>query len=383
VTDPLEEQLRDHFAERAARVTAEPDPGAFVERSTGRTRPGAGLIAGLVAVVAVLAGGGFVTGMSVAGSSPAAAPVPRTGSGASAAAGGAMVPAGTSPAVGTPATALATPMTWLFTRTTSAGVTVRAFLSGESVDPCPPSLACAQPVVVPAPVTCPTGALCAQPVTVPATVPAGVTGTAGGTAVPGSDGGSSGSSGGSPGTTVTDPTPTPSHGCTELTVELSTDRAVSTSVGPGPSGVAPSGSVAISDSGSFGSAEGGPAVWVAAEVGAGVASVRLVSATGSVLDAMAPTHGVVVLATSGSDTLTGASLVVLDAAGTTTATVPADQQSGTPRCATVVPGGPATPSTTTTTLPGSPPTTSTTGPVPPAGVPATPTGTVGSAGDGG
>ena len=315
-----------------------------------------------------------------------------------------MVPAGTSPAVGTPANVLATPMTWLFTRTTSAGVTVRAFLSGESVDPCPPSLACAQPVVVPGPVTCPKGAVCAQPVTEPATVPAGVTGTATGTAVPGSAGGSSGvaggssgsaggstgssggstgSGGGSTGTTVTSPAPTPSYGCTMVTVELSTDRAVTTSIGPGRSGVRAQRlgrghgprvvRVRRRWSGSLGGRRGGcggglgtPGVGQRIGArrhgphrrrrGAGHQRVRQPHRVG----AGRPGCG-----------------------GATTATVPADQQMGNLECTVAASGGPAPPPTTTTTLPGSPPTTSTTGPVPPTAVPARPSGSVGTAADGG
>ena len=70
MTDPLEDRLRSHFADRAARVTADPDPAAFVERSVGRPHPGVPMVAGLVAVAAVLVGGSFLTGVSVAGSSP-------------------------------------------------------------------------------------------------------------------------------------------------------------------------------------------------------------------------------------------------------------------------------------------------------------------------
>ena len=396
MTDPLEERLRAHLADRAGRVTAEPDPGAFVERSAGRARLGAGWIAGLAAAVVVLAGGGFATGMSVAGSSPAPAPTSRTAAGASPVAGGVMIPAGVSSSAGSPATALAPTMTWLVTRTTSSGVTVRAFVSGVATDPCPRSSACPPPV--PVPVTCPAGAMCAQPIAVPATGAAvangaattssGSTAGSSGTVAPGTTGGSPGATGGSSGsgsgssgtttTTVPTTTTTPSYGCQSVTVELSTDRAVATAVTARPTGVPPTGSLGVLAAGSFGSAEGGPADWVAADVGAQVAAVRLVSATGSVLDSMAPTDGLVVLANSGSDTLTGASLVALDAAGATTGTVPTYPQTATGGTAVcTVPTG--APVTTPTTVPGSPPSASTSGPVPPTVAPAVSRPPVGTA----
>ncbi len=67
MTDEFEERLRRHLADRAGAVHADPDPTAFVDRSTDRThRPG--LVAGGVTALTVLvAGAGVLVGVNLAG----------------------------------------------------------------------------------------------------------------------------------------------------------------------------------------------------------------------------------------------------------------------------------------------------------------------------
>jgi hypothetical protein len=131
------------------------------------------------------------------------------------------------------------------------------------------------------------------------------------------------------------------------------------------------GTLQVVDTGSFGEAEGAPAGWVAVVVSGDVASVRLVSPSGAVLDSMTPSSGVVVLATTGATALAGTSAVALDAGGATVATVATDQAASAsgPGCMSTPPV-----SVPPTTVPGVDPTTSTTGPttstvVPPSVVP--------------
>jgi hypothetical protein len=368
MTDPLEDRLRSHFAARAARVTAEPDPSALVERSAARPRLGVPLIAVLAAAVAVLTGGGFLTGMSVAGSSPA--PTVPAGGAAPATSGAPNVAGGPASRVDQqPSTATVLSLTPLFTRTTTSGVTIRAYTSGTTVG------------VVPGPTPCPAGMMCAQPITTP-TSPRGASANGGtGSTGSGSIGGTASSGGVSepdaPIGTGTAVPPVTSR-CQAVTLEMSTDRAVSSVTVGQPTGaaVAPN-SVQLLGSGSFGEAEGGPVSWVAVGVGSGVTSVQLVESTGTVVDTMTPASGVVVLAGVGATLPGGTSVVGLDGAGATLATVPVDQGvAPAPDCSPVVQGPPVTPPTTVpTTVPGGSPTT-TTAPSTTTTVPTTTTGPI-------
>jgi hypothetical protein len=374
MTDPLEDRLRAHFADRAAQVAVAPDPAAIVERSTRRPRVGAPLVAVLAAAVALLTGGSFLTGMSVAGSSPATTPVPPAVHGAaSPQSNGTFAPAPSTTVIGGSATAVAPPLTSLFTRTTSAGVTIRAYTSTSApttgctlASACPPTPGCTSSPCPPTgvvPVPCPANAACAQPISMPMQT-AGATGGAPGDSGAGAGGAVSGSVppatgvGGAPVSTTTT-VPQQATSCQQLTLELSTDRAVwSASIGGPTSAVLGPKSVQILATGSFGEAEGGPVGWVAVLVSGEVASVRLVSSTGAVLDVMTPSTGVVVLAATGATALADTSAVGLDAGGTPVATVPTAQSgsAGAPGCTATPPGPPVpTPTTlpdsTTTTLP--------------------------------
>ncbi len=375
MTDPLEDRLRSHFADRAARITVDPDPVVVVERSAGRTRIGAPLMAGVVAVAALLVGGSFATGMAVAGSSPASTPTTTVP-------GADVSPSASSASSGgiaaRPGSAELAPLTSLFTRTGPSGVTIRAYTSTTTaVGGCTADAPCPPVGGVPPTAPCPKGAMCAQPVTTPAAsggpgADTTTTTAAGATAGdPGSgSGGSTGSGTGGTGTITTTTGPPQPAACQQLTLELSTAQAVwsasmaaPTSVTLGPK------TVQLVDTGTFGDAEGAPAGFVTAVVSGDVASVRLVSSSGAVLDAMTPSAGVVVLAATGSTALTGTSVVGVDAGGATVATTAADQGTSpeAPGCVTGPTGPPVTPPTTVPT--GS---TTTTGPtvstvVPPIG----------------
>jgi hypothetical protein len=151
-----------------------------------------------------------------------------------------------------------------------------------------------------------------------------------------------------------------------LVVELSTDKAVGIGSIPRPTTAAPSpDTVEILGVGSFGTEEGAPAGWVAVWVGSGVASVHL-SSGGTLVDAMAPSSGIVVLAVAGDPKLTGAMVIGVDQSGTAVATLPADQAPGPEAsigCTTLPTNPPSTTTPTTTTTP-TPTTTPTTLPSP-------------------
>lgn len=340
MTDPLEDRLRSHFADRAAQVSVDPDPAAVVERSAGRHRWGTPLVAGVVGAVVLLAGGSFATGVAVAGSrtarnGPDAAAAPTNGSPTTTVVGGA--------GVAMPSTGELSGLTPLFLRTSGSGVAIRAYTSSTV------------PVtVVPPTRPCPAGALCAQPVTSPGSV-AGSTGSG----AAGNSGGASAGTGATSGpvtvpttttapgsattntttTTTTASTDPPVSTCQQLTVELSTAQAVyATSVAsPTTAGLAPR-SVQLVDTGSFGEAEGAPAGFAVVAVSADVTTVRLVSAGGAVLDSMAPSSGVAVLATTGATGLGGTSVVGVDATGGVVATVAVDQgTSSSAGCGTTAP----------------------------------------------
>jgi len=385
MTDPLEDRLRSHLADRAAQVTVEPDPAAVVERAAGRRRIGAPLVAGVVAVAALVAGGSFATGLAVAGPSPASTTL---GNGADAAVrppSASVVGGGVAPHPGTVAAPV---LTHLSTRTTDSGVTIRVYTSAvDAVTPCTPAAPCTPGGGVPPTVPCPAGAECAQPVTTPAVVPPAPPGPG---ATVGSVGASASSGSGVSGSPVPVPVPAPTTttppatSCRQLTVELSTAQAVWSSSMPAPTtdGSGPK-TVQLVDTGSFGVAEGAPVGFAVVVVPADVASVRLVSSSGAVLDAVTPSSGVVVAATTDASGFAGSSVVGLDAGGATVATVPADAgmtaATGgcgvptpvptptqtptpvpTPTPVATVPGGTGTTTTTTTTTTG--PTTSSMGP---------------------
>lgn len=368
MTDPLEDRLRHHLAARAAGVEAEPDPTAFVERSASRT-PRRGLVAGgLAALTVVVAGAGVLTGVNLSGASSGtqvSAPSPSTtGPGRAGAAFG--------PRAGSasPSIVFQSPYSFLFTRVSPTGVTVRAYSSASTPSGgCAPVPACSPSTTAPGPTPCPSGAMCAQPIVVPHTSgdAAGSSGSASSdpTVVIGpnrpADGGG--------GTVTTVPGPAT---CGQLVVEASTDRAVGTGsvLEPASPPTGPN-ELVVLGTGSFGSVEGDPVSWVAVSVGDGIAAARLTVA-GTSIDAMAPVSGVVVLAATGNAGLAGASVVGVDQSGATVATVPA-APAGTGGCttppttlptlppstvppSTVPPPTTTTPSTTTTTAPSPAPT---------------------------
>ncbi len=394
MTDEFEDRLRNHLAGRAAEVRVTPDPVTFVNQSAGRTRRRGVMAAGVAALTLLVAGAGILTGFNLGGATSATGPqasAPTNGSGR---AGAALAPAGSGAQVA-PSIVTSAPYTFLFTRVSSSGVTIRAFTAGSAViGGCGPAVSCVPTTTSPPVPTCPTGAECAQPIVTPHTT-SGASGSnagSGGVASPGAAGASPVSPTGQPagsgtagtGTTPSDPPPT--AGCEPLVVELSTERAVGTGSVSLPSTASPSPStVEVLGTGSFGTAEGTPVGWVAVWVGSGVASVQL-SVGGVTADTMTPEGGIVVLAASGNVALNGASVVGLDGGGATVDSVPVgpaatpDSASGCPTPVSIPPVTPTTTTTpvtptttTTTTMPGAPaptPTTTVNGgpvPVPPAG----------------
>ncbi len=371
MSDPIEDRLRSHFAGKTANVDAQPDLSAFTEHSagaSGRRRP---LAIGAVALAVVVAGSGVLTGFELAGGSNVASPrsaPPKTVPGR---AGASLAPG----AYGGPASIAQMPYRVLFNRTTSSGVTIRAYGSGAgTTGGCTPTAPCP---LVPGPTPCPKGVMCSQPRVTPQaqTTTGGSAGVSSGSATatpqtlppqPGSGTTGTGPTGsgttgsGTTGTVPTGTVPTqPGAGCGGLVIELSTDRAVGSASVTRPTTAAPTPTTAvILGTGSFGTEEGGPVGWVAVWVGTGVASVQL-SSGGAVVDTMAPADGLVVLAAPGNPGLSGATVVGVDQSGATVASVPADQSSG-PGVSTycVVPPGP--PSSTTTTTPTTQPTSTTT-----------------------
>ena len=376
MSDAFEDRLRSHLAGKAAEVQADPDLGALMERSVGRSGQRRLLAVGAAAIAVVFAGSGVLTGVSLAGGGTTATPLAASPSTSVPGRAGASLAPGPSGGSDLPSIAVQTPYTFLFTRTTSSGVTIRAYGSGDSTaggctqtEPCPPV------GIVPGPTPCPKGAMCAQPMVSP---PAGGTSTGGvassGPAVgtpetlptqpsgSGSTGsGSSGPSGSGSGSGSTGTVPSqPTGGCGQLVLELSTDRAVGSGSVLRPTAAAPSpDTVELLGAGSFGTPEGAPVGWVAVWVGSGVASVQLTSG-GTTVDTMAPDAGIVVLAAPRNAELAGATVVGVDQGGTAVATVPADQVPGPDVSNACTPTTPTTPTTTSTTTPPAPTTTTTT-----------------------
>jgi hypothetical protein len=389
MSDPTEDRLRSHLADRASAVPAAPDTADLLERSVARSgRMRRRLMVVGTALVAVLATSGVLGGVELAGGTavtPTASPAPATAPSTTTTpgrAGADLAPAGAGADLPTPTPA---PYTPLFSRTTTSGVTIRAYTAaqgGTGTGTCGTAATCPPSGEVPGPVTCPTGAMCAQPLT---------GGTSGGATGSGSSAGSAAAST----TTTTPPTTTPvppvikvppvatvppvtsqppvtteppssippTDACASLVLEFSNAGAVGTAELVDPGARPASDTVQVLGAGSFGAQEGAPVAWVAVEVGGDVSSVQLTSA-GTVVDTMTPASGIAVLAVAGTTTVTGATVEGLGSTGTVVATAPADQAPSTAASAgcTASPS----PSTTTTTVPASPTpnTTPTTTPVP-------------------
>jgi hypothetical protein len=110
----------------------------------------------------------------------------------------------------------------------------------------------------------------------------------------------------------------------------------------------PGGTLTVEGSGSFGSAEGDPASWVAVATDTAVATVALVvPGSATPVDQMAPQGGQAVVAVAGAD-LTGDRVEALDATGAVlgSAALPAAGTSA--GCADPPGGGPSTTVPTTT-----------------------------------
>jgi hypothetical protein len=363
MTDDFEDRLRNHLSARAAQIQIEPDPSAFVEHGAARSRRRGVLAAGMAALVVVAAGAGVLVGVDLIGSSTSAqtaTPEPPGKSGA------ALAPIGSGGPL-TPAIVGQAPYALLFTRVTASGVTIRAYTAGPSSSGgCGPAVVCSPTTSVPPGQTCPSGAVCAQPV-----VPHVSMGASGSTTAPveGVAPPGAGSVSSEPAVaTGTSPTGAASSGpledtsaCTPLVLELSTDEAVGTGSVSLP-GTAPASSVTLDvlGTGSFGTAERAPVGWVAVSVGNGVSSVQL-SVGGTVVDTMAPSSGIVVLAATGDAGLDGASVTGLDPSGANVGSVPAGQVAapGAPSACPAPASTPVTPTTTTTTTT-TPPTSTTT-----------------------
>ncbi len=364
MTDDFEDRLRNHLRVQAAQVQAEPDPSAFVEHGAARS-PRRGVRAGAAALLTLVAiGAGMLIGVDAIGSSPTAQPAAAPTSPGRA--GADLAPSNSGGPL-TPAIVGQSPYSFLFSRTSASGVTVRAYTAGSTTGGgCGPAVVCTPGTTVPPTPACPRGATCAQPL-VPH-VSGGSTGSTNpaveGVAPSGSNAVTSSQPVGS-GTSTTSSGPV--SGCTPLILELSTDQAVGTgSVSLPETAPTASGALDVLGSGSFGTTEGAPVAWVAVSVGDGVASTQL-SVGGAVVDSMAPNSGVVVLVATGQASLDGASVIGLDQSSTVVGTVPVGQTAG-PDATAVCPAPASTPvttptSTTSTTSPS--PTTSTTSPTSP------------------
>ncbi|MGB7052322.1 MAG: hypothetical protein WBG41_12185 [Acidimicrobiales bacterium] len=388
MSDAFEDRLRTHLAEKAAQVQANPDPGALMERSVGRSGHRRPLTIGALTIAVIFAGFGVLAGVNLIGGRATATPPAAAASTTVPGRAGASLAPGPSGASNVPSIAVQTPYTFLFTRTTSSGVTIRAYGSGSTTTGgCTQGPPC-QPVgVAPEPTPCRKNAVCEQPLVLPQ-AQSGTTGSGSVSAgaAPSSGPAVVGPALVAPKTRSTPPTGSggtgpvsvgtvpfqPAAECGQLVVELSTDKAVGTGSVSRPTMTAPSpATVDVLGMGSFGTAEGAPVGWVAVWVGSGVTSVHL-SSGGTVVDAMSPNSGIAVLAVQGNSDLTGATVTGVDQSGAAVATTPADQASGPDAanaCTTLPTTPPTTTTTTTTTDPTTmttvPPTTTTTTTVPP------------------
>jgi len=371
MSDDFEDRLRAHLVGKAAEVHADPDPGALIERSVGRSGQRRPLMIGAVAVALILVASGVLTGADLVDGRASVKPLAAAPSTTVPGRAGAALAPGRSGASGLPAIAVQMPYTLLFTRTTTSGVTIRVFgLASSTTGGCSDAAPCPPVGVVPPTTTCPPGAACAQPVVVqPAQRGAteGGSTSAGGVTSPGVAVGTLGtqppsSSGSGPGSTGTVPSQ-PSAACGQLVIELSTDNAVGTGSVPLLTSASNSAdTVEVLDAGSFGTAEGAPVGWVAVWVGSGMTSVHLMSG-GTTVDAMAPSSGIAVLAVPGNAELAGATVVGVDQSGAAVTTVSADQVPGSDTsnvCEALPSKPPATTTTTITTAPQAPTTTTTT-----------------------
>jgi hypothetical protein len=372
MSDAVEDTLRAHFAEKAARVQASPDPDALMGLSAGRSGRRRTAAFGAVVLAATLLGSGVLAGAQLAGGRSTATPLAggTTTTTAPGRAGASLAP-DSAGGPNLPATAGPTPYTFLFARTTSSGVTIRSYsTAGDLTGVCTQSAACAPVPSPPGPVTCPPGAMCAQPSVAPP-AQGGTTGSgsvgAGGTASSGTASSGTASSGpatptvtpetlppasGTTTTTTATASPQPVAACAQVVVELSTDKAVGTAWVNRPSVAPAPNAVDILGTGSFGTQESAPVGWVAVLVGSGVASVNLSSGS-TVVDSMVPSSGLVVLALPGNPALTGVSVIGVDQSGSTVATAPVEPATG------------STESIGCTTLPVNPPSSVPTAPTPP------------------
>ena len=352
MTDAFEERLRTHLATRAEGVTVDPDPDGILERAGGRFGRRGRWAVGAAVVAVVLAGAGVLTGVNLSGAGSTAASRPSTTPPTLPGRAGASLAPGSGGPSGGPAVAGMAPYTLLFTRTTGSGVVIRGYAAGDEPGAgCPPDASCPVPVPtpVPSPVPspCPKGAMCAQPGVAPQAQ--GVAGVGVPETLPAQPGGS--------GTPTTVPLQ-PGSGCGQLVLEFSTGKAVGSGTVPRPLTTAPGpDTVEILGRGSFGTPEGAPVGWVAVWTGNAVASVRL-SAGGAVVDAMASSSGLAVLAVPGNATLDGTTVVGADQNGAVVATLPAGigpDSTASPGCSTPPPSTPppSTPPTSTTTTPSS------------------------------
>ena len=375
MTDNIEERLRSRFAHRTAAITATPDLAALVGSSTRPSRGVGVRTAGAVGLVLLVGGAGLFTGIGLEGggpaASPAARPSPPRGAAAPSTARIGAAGADLAPGAG-PSIVVQPTYTFLFSRTTASGITIRAYNTGPAgVGGCAPAASC-PPISGGGTPPCPTGALCAQPAGAPV---AGSGVASGGGSVSGGtvSGGTVSSGPATPSPTIppasvpptlplntvppstvppstVPPAPAPSppaSPCNQVVLELSNARAVGDAQVLLPTGApsAPQGLTVLGE-GTFGVVEGSPVAWVAVRVGTGVDTVRLVS-NGVVLDASVPTDSIVVLAAPGSSPPAGATVVGINGAGAVVATVPAGPAS------TPAPSGTCTPQTAPVSPPGS------------------------------
>src|ERR1019366_4824425 len=136
MTDAFEDRLRAHLAGKAAAVQADPDPGAFVERSAGPTGRRGPLAIGAVALGVVIAGVGVVAGAALAGGSSARtqqAAAPSTT--APGRAGAALAPASVG-GTNLPAIAVPASYAYLYPHTPASGTTIRAYTVAAVTGPC-------------------------------------------------------------------------------------------------------------------------------------------------------------------------------------------------------------------------------------------------------
>jgi hypothetical protein len=352
--DNTEDRLRLSLHSHADAVQVEPDSSGLFERTARDSVHRRRRLGALSVIAVVLVGAAGVLGGQALASSgtkqttaslaPESAAAPSTGGPSS---GAAIVPSA--------------PLNHLFTRTTGDGITIRAYVGQAETAPtcengCTPApgttstTGAGQPTPTSS-LPVPKGAGASSGTISPAastgtgslpvmTVPLTPVSPVSTTTTVGAGAGTTSTTAGSGGGATT---------CTSapVTIELSTDAAVTTATAAVETPVA--GQLVVEASGVFGTAEGNPASWVLVATGSDVASVRL---GGAGSDTMTPVDGLAVLAVTGSS---APSVVALDPNGVVLASVPATVSSATLGCA--VTGSPPPSSTTvpSTVPPGSNP----------------------------